>query len=594
MNKSIVFLCLFFISSILNILFAQNCVEDNLKTLGQISDVDAYLQKNKRRTSIIKDYALNKSDSLIKVIEDFHKNLDACNRELNGLENFTKFSKIQSSITLLKVLEMSGKIEHFQDLMTELDSIYPNLESLPIDFSYPNGAEEGKIKITNENAESSWLAYAFYRASFEVRRGNWASVDRYLQYGAKLDKFKSDLTFLSMYFKTKEMLNAKRDSYFDLLPTYTKYLIVKVEDVLPGSSSSSFRNPEFIDSILTYEVSSTVAVAENNLIDKNGFIRHKIADNLFSAGKYELAYLYAIQASEVSNDKELAYFISDYLGNKFPERSEEFNAAANNVFKNYINASSNVPDLIRLKDYAIKKENKEIEELAIARLKELNKNYKTVETRMKDSRRTVGAELRAETSGLFLGHIPIYLRVRIRNFINDFMFDYINYEKSRYRYGGFREKPLPQVSAPFRVNGGYSLGYSLKYIVLRDFIQKDRRIRYSGLAIGPEFRYSRWNMSQRKVDIYMDRTMNNFLGSYYVSPRQVRYEGTILLDLQFAWKFFSLGLQAGAGIGHRNLKEPGFTTEYWRDSQYTQARFNKFYVPVRFGIFLGFGYTSGE
>ena len=166
MNKSIVFLCLFFISSILNILFAQNCVEDNLKTLGQISDVDAYLQKNKRRTSIIKDYALNKSDSLIKVIEDFHKNLDACNRELNGLENFTKFSKIQSSITLLKVLEMSGKIEHFQDLMTELDSIYPNLESLPIDFSYPNGAEEGKIKITNENAEIQYVVtlYLFQSA----------------------------------------------------------------------------------------------------------------------------------------------------------------------------------------------------------------------------------------------------------------------------------------------------------------------------------------------------------------------------------------------------------------------------------------------
>lgn len=101
-------------------------------------------------------------------------------------------------------------------------------------------------------------------------------------------------------------------------------------------------------------------------------------------------------------------------------------------------------------------------------------------------------------------------------------------------------------------------------------------------------------MNQRNIQVYTDETMVNYLGARSVQPLQVRFEGTVLLDFQFAWRFFSLGFHVGAGIGHRNLKEPGFATEYWKDSHYTQARFNKFYVPVRFGIFLGIGYTSGR
>ncbi|MGQ3130439.1 MAG: hypothetical protein ACT6RE_00505 [Flavobacteriales bacterium] len=532
-------------------------------------------------------------DSLISAGMSLIDRISSCtDNGGSGMAAFGIYKKVYVLLDLYSVAQKTGDDDMQGRLLDKMEYFYRNRTDIPENIPHSSGGSNYTVKFSSGDQAELWYG-------IKERRGKWLySARRYKEAANTLkscyenrNSYKMGSDGALMYAHALIRNDESRSTYFPPLA----YSITRLGDDYMnwnGKDSTVYNNRKFVlNNILNYEYATTAARKyDNNAIDPDGKYRAEIARGLYYLDDAVLSGRFAREAADSSRDVEFAYFILEKIAIKDAYNSSADEKAALQILNNALPRMQNIPEVQKARAFFVTAGNSMYTANADRRIAEIEEAQRLAakRERMLNYRRSISITPTIELIGLPLGHALMGVRIRKGKVLNELNFDYVYNGKTRYRFGGYRNKPA-KVSSPFRYTG-FSAGYGFIYLIPNNTRYRKGRSILNGPTVGFDLRYSQWNLEARSVNRYSDAEMTQYLGNTAVNPVTRRFELAVRTGYLFQSRWVSFDYYLGIGIGYRTLSDKGtdYQNEYWTDDHYHSGRFNKLYAPFRFGIRLGF------
>jgi|GEM_PF-1119865 len=511
----------------------------------------------------------------------------------SGVKAFGIYKKVHVLLDLYTVAQKTGDKKMEERLLDKMEYFYANRNDIPENIPHSYEGKNYTVKFSLADQAALWYG-------IKERRGKWLYAERRYKdaFGSlkgcyeNRSNYKMGSDGALMYAHSMIRNGEPRSAYFAPLA----YSITRLGDDYmnwDGKDSTLYNNRRFVlNSVLAYEYGTTAATrADNNSIDPQGTYRAEIARGLYFLDDVPLAGRFVREAADSSKDTEFAYFLLEKIALKDLANRSANEAAALKILNNALPRMRTVAEVQKARSYFMQAGNSSYTANADRRIAEIEEQLRleAKRARMLEYRRSISLTPFAELVGLPFGHALMGVRVRKGKTLHELEFDYVYNGKSRYRFGGYRNKPVPKVGTPFRYKG-FSAGYAFSYIAVNKKNYKKGRALIDGAVFGFDLRYSQWNLEARSVNRYSDEQMTQYLGNTPVNPITRRFELALRTGYLVQTRWVSFDYYIGIGIGYRTLsaQNADYRNEYWTDAHYHSGRFNKVYAPFRFGIRLGF------
>lgn len=532
-------------------------------------------------------------DSLISAGMSLVDRISACTDNGGpGLAAFGIYKKVHVLLDLYSVAQKTGDDAMQGRLLDKMEYFYRNRTDIPENIPHSSGGSDYTVKFTTDDQAGLWYG-------IKERRGKWLyTARRYREAAAALkscyenrNSYKMGSDGALMYAHSLIRNGESRAGYFPPLA----YSITRLGDDYmnwDGKDSTVYNNRRFVlNSVLNYEYAATAARKhDNNTIDPEGKYRAEIARGLYYLDDAALAGRFAREAADSSRDADFAYFILEKIVIKDAYNSSADEKAALQILDNALPLMQDIPDVQKARAFFVTAGNSLYTAHADRRTAEIEEaaRMRAKRERMLAYRRSISITPAVELIGLPLGHALMSLRIRRGRVLNELSFDHVYNGKSRFRFGGYRDKPA-KVSSPFRYTG-FSVGYGLNYLIPNKTTYRKGRSIMNGPTLGFDLRFSQWDLEARSVNRYSDAGITQYLGNTAVNPVTRRFELAVRTGYLLQTRWISFDYYLGTGLGYRTLSDAGtdYRNEYWTDDHYHTGRFNKLYMPFRFGIRLGF------
>lgn len=195
---------------------------------------------------------------------------------------------------------------------------------------------------------------------------------------------------------------------------------------------------------------------------------------------------------------------------------------------------------------------------------------------------------------------PVALDIRIGRVINEFRVNFSNTtdKGDKYRFGQYKINNSSNTN-PYHYSG-MEYSYTLKILAGKmETKQVGRRNQIVGGYVGFQPRYAKYNFSAAPLTFQDSSAVIHTFNATDITASASRYEFSILAGFlgDNLGGFFHIDYYFGVGVGYRQLDISSTNNNAFdynsydfgnaSDKRYDPERWNKFYVPVRFGFRIG-------
>lgn len=516
-------------------------------------------------------------DSLRKEMSATFTSLENCAAQNPSYEARSKTKKIRLYYIMS---ELAGQIKKYPEMLKHIEAmerILPSPNSISVS-SIQSFTISG-TKYTSD-ASNNYISHLYYEII--ERRVNYyyfgtRDYSKVIEYYKKIDNAPSDFKPASLEaLLYADALYKSGKTAVEYFPAMAKAVSLfgpkwsKVEE----QDSTNINNRSLMLSWFRREMNYNKSNFTTS--DPDGKWRMLSARGLWESDEKEFAKIYALSAADAgaSNLRD-GYWYLDVVAN-----GEEIHmVGALKIIERSVYALTE-SEMNRILPLAQKYNMTSLEDAIKARLRKINNLRR---------RGTVSFYPAVELIGLPCKHIPVSLNLRTGRVLQEFRFDYVWGAVSRYRFGRVFDKG--EKGNRYRFTG-WDAGYSINYIIGKDFIQGNKKIGRSAFfapAIGLDFRYANWNLDPLNTNV-LDNNGNVTESNVRIDATTNRYEVCYRISMITMTRYATIDYYFGLGVGYRSLKTAqgrNVEAENFQDARLDKDRWNKIYMPIRMGLKIG-------
>lgn len=516
-------------------------------------------------------------DSLRKEMYVAFDMLESCVAQNPSYDSRAKLKKIYLYFT---IGELAGQVGKYSDMLKFIEAMERLLPS-PSAIS-ASSAASFTISGTNYTSDvtSSYISNTYYqiierRVNYHYfgDRNNQKVIDTYEKLNNAPSSFEPAELEALLYADALYKSGKTADRYFPAMAKAASLFgpeWAKKEE----HDSSMINNRSLLVSWFRREMNYNKSNFTSS--DPDGKWRLMAARGLWGSDEKDMAKQYALSASEsgASNLSD-GYWYLDVVANG--EAKHEI--AALNIIERSASSISD-SDLDRI--------------LKLAQKHNMTSLERTLKTRLRrianlQSRSKISLYPAVELIGLPCKHIPVSLNLRTGRVLQEFRFDYVWGAVSRYRFGRIFDRQ--EKGNKYRFTG-WDAGYTINVILGKDFRQGNKkrgRSAFYAPAIGLDFRYVNWNLDPMTTNV-LDANGSVTESNVRIDATTNRYELCYRVSLITMTRYATIDYYFGLGVGYRTLKTAqgrDVETEFFQDARLDGDRWNKIYMPIRFGLKIG-------